>query len=473
MTDMMDSKKVLQKEAEILKSSEKPLYADVLHYLFNSLPIFEHSGGSAYKPGLQVIGEMDDFYGNPHRRYRTIHVAGTNGKGSVSHLLAAILQGSGYKTGLFTSPHLVDFRERIKINGVTITEDEVVQFVTRSRELFDKVQPSFFEMTTAMAFDHFARHEVDIAVIETGMGGRLDATNIIRPIMSVITNISMDHAQFLGNNLISIATEKAGIIKRGVPVVIGETQPGPDIVFERKAREEGCHIFFADQHARVNRAYHTAEGYTIYLEQKGKLAQIPVVIDLDGDYQQKNIITALTALQCMRFDAGVKIDSETILPSLAHAARTTGLFGRWQKIHEKPLTVCDIAHNPAGWTWIRRQIELCNYRKLHVVLGFVKDKDISGMLELMPSNATFYFTKASIPRALDETELAKTAAKYELKGNAYPTVADACEDALRHAAEDDMIYIGGSTFVVAEALAKELKNELFPVKPQSTQIFRH
>jgi len=439
------------------------LYSDVIEYLFTSLPVFQHSGSEAYKPGLQTIGELDDFYGNPHRRYRTIHVAGTNGKGSVSHLLAAILQGAGYKTGLFTSPHLVDFRERIRINGQMITEDEVVEFVTRSRAMFDKVQPSFFEMTTAMAFDHFARHTVDIAVIETGMGGRLDATNIIKPIMSVITNIDMEHTQFLGNNPVSIAVEKAGIIKPGVPVVVGETQPGPALVFEDRANAEGCHIVFADQKARVSRSYQTAKGHAIYIEQQGKESAVPVVIDLYGDYQHKNIITALMALQCMHHYAKVEIASESILPSLVHAAQITGLRGRWEKLREKPLTICDTAHNSAGWAWVRRQIDRCTYRHLHIVLGFVKDKDISGMLELMPRNAEFYFTKAPIPRAMDENDLMKTAGKFGLKGNAYPDVAGAFQDALQHAAEDDLIFIGGSTFVVAEVLKFKVQFENTPL----------
>ena len=444
----LEMKKV-RKDTE--ETTKKPFYSDIVEYLYASLPVFQQSGGAAYKPGLQTIGELDNFYGHPHRRYRTIHVAGTNGKGSVSHMLAAILQGAGYKTGLFTSPHLLDFRERIRINGQMITEDEVVEFVTRSRAMFDKVQPSFFEMTTAMAFDHFARHAVDIAVIETGMGGRLDATNIIRPIMSVITNIDLEHTQFLGNTPISIATEKAGIIKPGVPVVIGETQPGPALVFEDKARAEGCHIVFADQKARVSRSHITAKGNAIYVEQYGKESAIPIIIDLYGDYQHKNIVTALVALQCMRSHADVKIPSETILPSLVHAAKNTGLRGRWEKLREKPLTVCDTAHNAAGWALARRQIEQCTYQTLHMVLGFVNDKDISAMLELMPRNANYYFTKAPIPRAIDEKELMKTAAKYGLKGNAYPNVAAALQNALQHASEDDMIFIGGSTFVVAEA----------------------
>ncbi|MDR1173062.1 MAG: bifunctional folylpolyglutamate synthase/dihydrofolate synthase [Bacteroidales bacterium] len=427
-------------------------YQDTVHYLFSSLPIFQHSGGSAYKPGLQTISELDDFYGNPHRKYRTVHVAGTNGKGSVSHMLAAILQGAGYKTGLFTSPHLVDFRERIKINGEMITEDEVVEFVARSRAIFDKVQPSFFEMTTAMAFDHFARRAVDVAVIETGMGGRLDATNIIRPVMSVITNISMDHTQFLGNNPVAIAAEKAGIIKPGVPVVTGETQPGPAQVFEDAARATGSSIVFADRHARVSRAHHIAEGQEFYIEQNGQEAPIPVVIDLDGDYQQKNVITALIALQCLRHHVGMEIASDTILPSLAHVAQTTGLRGRWQKLREKPFTVCDTAHNTAGWMWIKQQLEQCTYKKLHMVIGLVNDKDVSGILELMPHNAIYYFTKASIPRALDEIELMKKASEYGLKGNTCTNVADAIEAVLCDAATDDMVYIGGSTFVVADAL---------------------
>ncbi len=442
-------------------------YQDVVHYLFTSLPVFHHSGGSAYKPGLQTIGELDEFYGNPHRKYRTVHVAGTNGKGSVSHMLAAILQGAGYKTGLFTSPHLEDFRERIKIDGKMLTEEEVVAFVTRSRAIFDKVQPSFFEVTTAMAFDHFARHQVDIAIIETGMGGRLDATNIIKPIMSIITNISMDHTQFLGNNLVAIATEKAGIIKPKVPVVIGETQSGVAQVFEDAAQKSDSIIVFADQHAKVNRSYHTAEGQVFYIEQKGKEGLLPVTIDLNGDYQQKNIITTLMALQCLRHHAGVKISSDTILPSLLHVAHTTGLRGRWQTLHTQPFVVCDTAHNPAGWTWIKEQIDRCTYKKLRMVVGFVNDKDISGILELMPRDAIYYFSKAPMPRALDEYELMDKARVYGLHGSRYAQVSDAIEVALSDADKGDMIFIGGSTFIVAEALkGRDWKDQEPPYNSQ-------
>ena len=425
-------------------------YSEILHYLFNALPVFQHSGGSAYKPGLHTIGELDDFYGNPHRRYKTVHIAGTNGKGSVSHILAAVLQGAGYKTGLFTSPHLTDFRERVRINGQMIAENEVVEFVKRSRKVFDKVLPSFFEMTVAMALDHFARNAVDIAVIETGMGGRLDATNIINPVMSVITNISMDHAQFLGNNLISIATEKAGIIKQGVPIVIGETQPGVATVFEEKARKTDSIIIFADQHARVVDSRCTAEGQVMYIEQNDKQRPIPLAIDLCGDYQQKNIITTLIAVQCLRRHTNIEIATETILSSVATAGQTTGLRGRWQKLCDKPLTICDTAHNPAAWTWIIRQIERYKYNALRMVLGFVNDKDISGMLEMMPRNAVYYFTKAQIPRAMNEMELKKIATKYGLKGNVYASVTQAVDAAMTEATENDLIFIGGSSFVVAE-----------------------
>ena len=428
-------------------------YSETVHFLFTSLPVFQHSGGSAYKPGLQTACELDDFYGNPHRKYKTIHVAGTNGKGSVSHMLAAVLQGCGYKTGLFTSPHLEDFRERIKVNGEMISEQEVVEFVERSRNLFDKVQPSFFEMTSAMAFDHFARRQVDIAVIETGMGGRLDATNIILPVMSVITNIGYDHTMFLGNNLIAISGEKAGIIKPNVPVVIGESQSGTNQVFEKKARQLGCPIVFADQHARVSRTEYLPSGQALYIKQNEQEHPQPVIIDLIGDYQQTNIVTVLMTIQCLRLHTNIEIASENILPSLKHAARTTGLRGRWQVLRQEPLVVCDVGHNVDGFSWIIRQLGCCVYEKLHIVVGFVNDKDVSGMLGFLPPNAVYYFTKASIPRALDENELARQAGECGLSGTPYPLTDMAIEAALRNADATDMIFIGGSTFVVAEALS--------------------
>jgi dihydrofolate synthase/folylpolyglutamate synthase len=414
--------------------------------------MFQHSGSSAYKPGLQTISELDDFYGNPHKQYRTIHVAGTNGKGSVSHMIAAILQGAGYKTGLFTSPHLLDFRERIRIDGQMITEAEVVDFVQHSRPMFDKVGPSFFEMTVAMAFYHFAKNKVDVAVIETGMGGRLDATNVIKPILSIITNIGMDHTQYLGSNLISIASEKAGIIKKGIPVVIGQTQAGIKTVFEEKAYKSDSHIVFADEHAKVVQASITERGLSMQIQQKDdeKLQQIE--LDLCGDYQKKNIITVLISLQCLRYHAKLDIAMNTVLPSLSRAAQMTGLRGRWQKISDKPLIICDVAHNIDGWTWISQQIKTCSYKKLHIVIGFVHDKDISGMLELMPTGAKYYFTKASVRRSLCENELFRLATLHNLKGEAFTNVEAAYIAAKKNAAKEDMIFVGGSTFVVADML---------------------
>ena len=436
----------------INKLKISPSYSEVVQYLFNSLPVFEHRGGNDYKPGLQTISELDNFFGSPHGKYKTIHVAGTNGKGSVSHLLAAALQGAGYRAGLFTSPHLLDFRERIRINGEMITEDEVIEFVKRCERIIAKVQPSFFELTVAMAFDHFARHNVDVAVIETGMGGRLDATNIIQPVTSVITNVSMDHTQFLGNNLISIASEKAGIIKPGTPVVIGETQPGVETVFQKTALEAKSPVIFADRQLRLSSSQQTDSGQIMYFEQNNKKKQIAVEIDMFGNYQQKNLITALVALQYMRHHAKIEIKTENILPSLAHAAKTTGLQGRWQIINKKPFTVCDIAHNAAGWGWITAQLKHCSYSKLHIVAGFVRDKDISEILEMMPVEAVYYFTKASVHRALHETELMRAATRCKLFGNSYQTVSAACNAAYSAAAENDMILIAGSAFVVGEAL---------------------
>ena len=436
------------------KKEQKDIYSETLEYLFNSLPVFEHTGGGAYKPGLQTIRELDEFYGSPHRCFKTIHIAGTNGKGSVAHILAAILQGAGYKTGLFTSPHLIDFRERIRINAQMITKNEVIEFVKRSRKIFDKVQPSFFEMTVAMAFDYFAREKVDIAVIETGMGGRLDATNIINPILSVITNISMDHAQFLGNNLISIATEKAGIIKQGTPVVIGEKQPGTHLVFEQMAMKTGSQIVFADQQSKIDEWRPNADktGQVYYLTNKGSAHPFSLVADLYGNYQKKNIITALIATQMMRLHKTLEIETSAILQSLPTVAKITGLKGRWQKLCDKPLIICDTGHNKAAWTYILQQIEQCRYKKLHLVIGFAKDKAFSEILEMMPRDAVYYFTKAANPRALNETELMNAAAKYKLKGSAYPNVRTALKTAQRTAIEQDMIFIGGSTFVVAEVI---------------------
>ncbi|MDR2848078.1 MAG: bifunctional folylpolyglutamate synthase/dihydrofolate synthase [Bacteroidales bacterium] len=427
-------------------------YSETVQFLFTSLPVFHHSGGVAYKPGLQTITELDDFYGEPHKKFKAIHVAGTNGKGSVSHLLAAVLQGSGYVTGLFTSPHLVDFRERIKINGEMISEQEVIDFVEKSRDIFEAVQPSFFEVTTAMAFDHFARHHVEVAVIETGMGGRLDATNIIKPVLSVITNISMEHTQFLGNNPIAIASEKAGIIKPKTPVVIGETQAGVDRVFIDKANELECPIVFADQHAAVSRSSVTGAMQTFYIRQNNQELPLPVVIDLAGDYQQKNIITALIAVAALRYHTDIALKSDRIVPSMEHAAQATGLHGRWQQLQKQPTVICDAAHNVAGMAWVVRQ--LAGIAHLRMVIGFVNDKDISGMLELLPADAVYYFTQAAIPRALNAQELQQKAQHYGLTGSHHATTAQALQTALHDADTGDTIFVGGSIFVVGEVMGR-------------------
>ncbi|MDR0713354.1 MAG: bifunctional folylpolyglutamate synthase/dihydrofolate synthase [Bacteroidales bacterium] len=427
-------------------------YAETIDYLFHSLPVFHHSGGTAYKPGLQTIRELSAFYGHPHTRFPAIHIAGTNGKGSISHMLAAVLQGCGYTTGLFTSPHLTDFRERIKVNGEWISQQEVIDFVEKSKDIFTRVQPSFFEAATALAFDCFARRKVDVAVIETGMGGRLDATNIITPVLSVITNISADHTQFLGDTPTAIASEKAGIIKPGVPVVIGETQPETAPVFKAKAKEMKTFAIFADQLAEVSRCLTTTEGQTFYIRQHGKEHPIPVKIDLSGEYQQKNIITALITLQALKVHTGIRLKADRITPSLEHAAQTTGLHGRWEILQQHPRVICDSAHNTAGISWVVRQLEHFAYRTLRIITGFVSDKDITGMLELLPACAVYYFTRAAIPRALNEQTLERQAQSYGLSGKSYASVATALKAALNDADADDLIFAGGSIFVVSEIL---------------------
>ncbi len=425
-------------------------FQETVQYLYTSLPVFQHSGGAAYKPGLQTISELDVIMGSPHNRYATIHIAGTNGKGSVSHMLAAALQQSGYKTGLFTSPHLIDFRERIKVNGEMITESYVVEFVERYKSTFEKIQPSFFEVTTAMAFEYFAYNQVDIAIIETGMGGRLDATNIITPVMSIITNVSFDHTQFLGKQLTDIAFEKAGIIKTHVPVVIGETLPESKPVFQAKAKELNCPITFADEEIVVTQTGQNNEGQWMDIRQHGKT--ISVLTDLRGTYQRANIVTVLAALECLHHYSKFNVPEECMIAALSKTSQITGLRGRWQMLNTNPYTVCDTGHNPAGLSWVVQQISKSQYRKLHMVIGFVKDKDISEILQLLPQDATYYFTKASIERSLDESTLADEAKKYKLYGQSYPTVAEAMHAAFSVANPDDMIFIGGSTFVVADCL---------------------
>lgn len=422
-------------------------YNETLDYLYNQLPVYQKVGGSAYKEGLGNSLALDAHFSHPHRNYKTIHVAGTNGKGSTSHLLAAILQQSGYKVGLYTSPHLVDFRERIRVNGEKISKGYVVDFVENNKDFFEPIQPSFFELTMTMAFRYFADMHVDVAVIEVGLGGRLDSTNIITPDLSVITNIGFDHMQFLGNTLEKIAKEKAGIIKKNIPVVIGEAEGEVREVFKETAEEVGAPIVFAEDDNIITSKLRTASGWLFdtkyYLQLRGELS---------GFAQIKNAVTVITAVREL-LKLGYVIPSKAVYNGFAYVVEFTGLMGRWQVIQElKPKIVCDTGHNIDGIKYIAEQLKSEKYKTLHIVLGMVNDKDISGVLSLLPQKAIYYFTKADIPRAMDERQLQTLAGKKGLMGYSYPSVAEAVAAAKEWALPDDFIFIGGSNFIVGEAL---------------------
>lgn len=406
-------------------------YQETLDYLYNSVPMFQRIGGAAYKEGLDNTQTLDEHFGHPHRQFRTIHVAGTNGKGSVSHTLAAVLQSAGYKTGLYTSPHLVDFRERIRINGKPISQEYVMDFVERGRGFFEPLRPSFFELATAMAFRYFADEQVDVAVIEVGLGGRLDCTNIISPDLCIITNISFDHVQFLGDTLAKIASEKAGIIKPGIPVVIGETTPETKPVFMAKAEEVKAPIFLAEENDR--------EDYP------------GVDFELKGIYQEKNKRTLFTALPLLK-EAGYHIDEETVREGFAHVVELTGLMGRWQKLQDNPTLVCDTGHNVGGIQYVAQQLMQQKCRQLHIIIGMVNDKDISGVLALLPREAKYYFTQASVNRALPADKLYELATEAGLHGEAYPDVKSALDAAMKESLPEDFIFVGGSNFIVADLL---------------------
>ncbi|HEY4788560.1 MAG TPA: folylpolyglutamate synthase/dihydrofolate synthase family protein [Bacteroidales bacterium] len=427
-------------------------YYEVIQYLYDQLPMFHRVGHSAYKANLDTAIYLDNYFRTPHQHYRTIHVAGTNGKGSVSHMLAAILQTAGYKTGLFTSPHLKDFRERIRVNGEMIPEVEVVDFIERSQDVFSIVRPSFFEMTSALAFYYFSKANVDVAVIEVGMGGRLDSTNIITPILSVITNIGLDHTEFLGDTPGKIAIEKAGIIKENVPVVIGEFHEETWPVFAEKAKTFHSRIKRADEIFKSEYSLVSLDHkqvLTIY--RSGEPAFRNLKLDLLGFYQRKNICTVLAAVEQLK-EAGLLIPDKSIYEGLADVTQITGLQGRWQSLGYNPLIICDTGHNKDGITWVVEQIKAVPFKKLHMVVGFVRDKDIDSILKLLPTDATYYFTNASIPRALEAEELKKKAAGYGLLGDSYQSVKLALETARKNASKEDFIFIGGSTFVVAEVV---------------------
>lgn len=427
-------------------------YKQTLDFLFSQLPAYHRIGKAAYKNNLDNIIKLDNYLGNPHLNYKTIHVAGTNGKGSVAHMIASVLQEAGYRTGLYTSPHLKDFRERIRVNGKPIPQREVTQFVKRHSGMTRTLQPSFFEITVAMAFDYFARAEVDVAVIEVGLGGRLDSTNIITPVISIITNIGHDHMDILGDTPEKIATEKAGIIKKEIPVVIGEIQDGTKYVFEMKAAESGSAIYFAEDYfsCRLEKPSNINGERKYFMTDLKTGKETSGFVPLGGDYQEKNLRTVFQALSILSRSFG--LSDKIIIDGIHKVIINTGLMGRWQILGTEPLIVCDTGHNKEGLQYIMHQIDNIRPEKLHMVIGFVADKDLSLILPLLPRDAEYYFTKAAIPRALDEKLLQSQAHESGLSGKSYPSVREALKAAKSNASGTDMIFIGGSTFIVAEVI---------------------
>lgn len=423
-------------------------YKETIEYLFNSAPLFQNIGAGAYKEGLYNTKVLDEHFAHPHLSFKTIHVAGTNGKGSCSHTIASVLQETGYKVGLYTSPHLVDFRERIRVNGTPISEQYVIDFVEHERAFFEPLHPSFFELTTAMAFKFFADEKVDVAVIEVGLGGRLDCTNIITPDVSIITNISFDHVQFLGDTLAKIAGEKAGIIKPNIPVVIGETTPETKPVFISKAEEQNAPIIFAEEQDEVMGECILAKGGFDYQTKTFGL----ITAELGGLCQTKNTRTIIEALKQL-IGKGYRITRQNVADGFASVCKNTGLMGRWQKLSDKPKVICDTGHNVGGIQYIVKQLELQEYDNLRIVMGMVNDKDISTVLSMMPKHAVYYFTQASVKRAMPCRDFKAKAAGYGLEGDAYPTVRQAYEAALHDASQNDLVFVGGSSFIVADLLS--------------------
>ncbi|MBQ6203724.1 MAG: bifunctional folylpolyglutamate synthase/dihydrofolate synthase [Prevotella sp.] len=406
-------------------------YKQTVEYLYNVVPSFQKVGTAGYKEGLSNTLALDEHFGHPHRKFKTIHVAGTNGKGSCSHTLAAMLQAMGLKVGLYTSPHLVDFRERIRVNGKCVSKKRVVDFVKDEHEFFEPLHPSFFELTTALAFKYFAEKKVDIAVVEVGLGGRLDCTNIITPELCVITNISFDHTQFLGNTLEEIAGEKAGIIKPCVPVVIGETTPETKPVFERKAAEKHAPIYFAE------------EGLcTTDISEKVR-EQLPY-FELKGSYQEKNLHTILTATKVL------SIPEKAIMEGLQHVSEMTGLQGRWQTLQKSPLVICDAGHNVGGWQYVSKQIAEQPCKQLRIVFGMVDDKDIDTVMGMLPHNAIYYWTQASTKRAIPAQKVKEKGEAHHLNGTIYDKVEDAYKAAIEESGKEDFIFVGGSSYIVSD-----------------------
>jgi len=438
-------------------------YGEVITYLNERLPMYHRIGAAAYKADLANTFALCKLLGNPQKHFRSVHVAGTNGKGSTSHMLASVLQEKGLKVGLYTSPHLKDFRERIRVNGKMIPRKHVIDFINQYREAFEKFNPSFFELTVGLAFDYFRFKRIDIAVIETGLGGRLDSTNIIHPVLSIITNISKDHMNLLGNTLRKIASEKAGIIKNRTPVIIGETQDEIRNVFTKKAKETGSPVIFADQQFNVKvstiRSPQIAPGIPaselspfllMNIFNRNRKFIMNIQCPLNGFYQVMNVITVLAACELLK--SKFKLTIREIKAGIEKVIINTGLEGRWQIIGHAPLTICDTGHNEAGIREVVKQILRTPYDHLHFVIGFVNDKDLDGILKLLPKHGTYYFCKASIPRGLDANELKIQANEIELNGDAYPSVKAALKSARKNASRNDLVFVGGSTFVVAEVL---------------------
>jgi len=425
-------------------------YCEVLDFMFNSLPMYQRIGQAAYKTGLDNSYALNDYFNHPHKHFKTIHIAGTNGKGSVAHSLASILQEAGYKTGLYTSPHLLDYRERIKVNGQMIPKDFVTDFINDNVRIISKLKPSFFEMSVALAFEYFRYCNVNIAVVETGMGGRLDSTNIINPILTVITNIGFDHTQFLGNSLEKIAHEKAGIIKNKIPSVIGETQKETSDIFIEKAYEMVAPIYFADNYYNVTltEAASDCGNYCV----KTKSESYDLEFGLIGIYQQKNLSTILKSVEILN-RSDLIITNENLRNGLKKIRENTGLRGRWEIIGHQPLIICDTGHNKDGLKYVINQLLQQKFKRLHIIIGFVNDKNISELLTLLPKNAGYYFAQASIPRAMPSVSLKNIALEYHLHGNCFDDVITAFNAAKSVANKDDVIFIGGSSFVVGDLLS--------------------
>ena len=432
-------------------------YEETCDYLFNKTANFESQGQQGYKPGLETMEKLDEHFGHPHQKFKSIHIAGTNGKGSVSHMLAAQLQVCGYKVGLYTSPHIMDYAERIRVNGHPIAHDYVVNFVEQEKNFIEQLEPTFFEITTALAFKYFAENDVDIAVIETGLGGRLDSTTIITPLLSIITTVAYDHTDLLGGTLEQIAVEKGGIIKKNVPVIIGDDKKETRTVFEALANDVSAPITFVMDESDIVSHQPLPEGGIEYTTKH----QTHFVCELSGDYQVRNVDTTLHAILALMkmgylcdctIESNIPLINQEMNDAFMNVCKITGLQGRWQVISTQPKVVCDTGHNPEAWTYLSKQLEAQDCQQLHIVFGMVDDKDIYTVMSMLPQKATYYFTKASTKRAMSEQSIMLFGQQFGLQGSAYPTVEEAYKAAREAAADSDFIFIGGSSYVVADFL---------------------